>query len=180
MAVARTVIRATAQIVPEPGECMARANDFLSQDNDANMFVTTFYGVLDPESGEIVYANGGHLHPYRMTADGDLEPLQGTGGIALGVMDGMPFKQSTITLAAGDRLLLYTDGVTEGIDMNQQEYGVERLEDTLRASTEQDIVQLTKTVIASVIDFAGQEPQFDDITVMALAYHGAAGGSAVS
>jgi sigma-B regulation protein RsbU (phosphoserine phosphatase) len=180
MAVARTVIRATAQIVPEPGECMARANDFLSQDNDANMFVTTFYGVLDPANGKIVYANGGHLPPYRMTADGGLEALEGTGGIALGVMDGMPFKQNTVTLEAGDRLLLYTDGVTEGIDMNQQEYGVARLEETLRASAEQDVMQLTQSVIAGVIEFAGQEPQFDDITVMALAYHGPGSGSAVS
>jgi sigma-B regulation protein RsbU (phosphoserine phosphatase) len=166
--------------VPEPGECMARANDFLSQDNDTNMFVTTFYGVLDPSNGQVVYANGGHLPPYRMTADGGLELLEGTGGIALGVMDGMPFKQNTVTLAAGDRLFLYTDGVTEGIDMNQQEFGTERLVETLRASAGQDIVQLTKTVIASVIEFAGREPQFDDITVMALAYHGAAGRSADS
>lgn len=174
MAVARTVIRTTARIVPDPGACLERANDFLSSDNDESMFVTVFYAVLEPDSGRVVYANAGHNPPYRIAANGAVTPLEGTEGMALGVMGEIPFQQKTITLAPGEQLFLYTDGVTEAIDPAEQEFTERRLEQALADIHEEDVHGIVQGIVDRVVEFADTAPQADDITCMGLAYRAAA------
>jgi len=170
MAVARTVIRTTALILPAPRDCLARTNDFLSLDNQAAMFVTVFYGVLDPTTGVLSYANAGHNPPYRVSPDGHCETLPHTGGIALGVMPDFEFQQHALTLRPGERLVLYTDGVTEAINPDNEEFGVRRLEILLHRVHQLPPAALIQRVLADVVVFADSAPQADDITLLALAY----------
>ncbi len=170
MAVASTVIRTTAMMVPDPGACLEKANDFLCVDNPSCMFVTTFYGVLDPTSGRVVFANGGHNPPYCLSATGKAEPLELTGGMALGLMDGLSFAEKEVTLEPGERLFLYTDGITEAFNPKDEEYGDDRLKEVLEATTSETADKLIDEVIESVDMFAADQPQADDITCLSIFY----------
>jgi len=170
MAIARTVIRAVAQIVPEPGACLEQANALLSQDNAAAMFVTVFYGVLDPATGALRYANAGHNPPYRI-APGEIAALARTGGMALGVIEELAFAERSLALRPAESLLLYTDGVTEALDPRGEQFGVARLEAVLAAAPA-DPRQMIAAVVGAVRTFAGSAPPADDLTLLALRYRG--------
>ncbi|MDR5745964.1 SpoIIE family protein phosphatase [Caballeronia sp. LZ029] len=174
MAVARTLLRAIAPSAASPGACLALANDLLAQDNEATMFVTLFYGILDTATGELEYANGGHNPPYLIGPDGEVSQLPGTGGMALGVIEGTPFKEGRAHLEAGSTLLLYTDGVTEAFNPADEEYGELRLARHLAGSNGADVEVLLKRLFDSVSQFADGAPQSDDITCLAVHY-GASG-----
>lgn len=171
MAMARTVIRSVARIVPEPGACLERANTLLSEDNVAAMFVTIFYGVLDPTTGRFRYANAGHNRPYHLTADATVTALAPTGGMALGAIEGLAFAEGERVLRPGERLLFYTDGVTEALDPAGGEFTTARLEAVLAAAPAEPDA-LIAAVVGAVRTFAGATPQTDDLTLMALTYHG--------
>ena len=176
MAVARTALRSTAMIVAGPAACLARANDLLSAENDAAMFVTVFYGVFDPASGRLLYANGGHNPPALLDAGGRARLLEGTGGMALGIMAEMPYAEREMALRPGDRLLLYTDGVTDAIDPRERAFGADGLVAALESSGDADVHELLEAIVTQVHSFAGDAPQFDDITLMGLRYRGAGVG----
>ncbi|MCC8986724.1 MAG: SpoIIE family protein phosphatase [Candidatus Contendobacter sp.] len=171
MAFARTVIHTIAQIIPEPGDCLERANHLLSHDNAASMFVTTFYGVLNPASGELCYVNAGHNPPYHIMVDGKVAALARTGGMALGVMDDLAFVERKLALAPGERLLFYTDGVTEAINEASEEFSTHRLENTLAVAPASPR-EMIAAVVAAVQTFAGAAPPTDDLTLLALLYRG--------
>ncbi|MCB1920836.1 MAG: SpoIIE family protein phosphatase [Candidatus Competibacteraceae bacterium] len=173
MAVARTVIHAVAQIVPGPGCCMEQANALLSEDNATAMFVTVCYGTLDPVSGEFRYANAGHNPPYRIAADRTVTALPLTGGMALGIIGDLPFAEGRLVLEPGERLLFYTDGVTEAINPRNEEFTTHRLEATLALASDNPQSLIT-TVTKSVQSFADGAPPADDLTLLALAYRGPA------
>jgi sigma-B regulation protein RsbU (phosphoserine phosphatase) len=168
MAVARTLIRATAPGAAMPGRCLALTNDLLSQDNDATMFVTVFYGILNTRSGEMTYANAGHNAPHLVLPDGEVLPLARTGGMAMGVMEGVSYTEGSLVLSPGSTLFLYTDGVTEAFDRHGKEYTEARLLHQLRALRDRPIEQLVEEVIRSVNEFARDVPQADDITCLAI------------
>jgi phosphoserine phosphatase RsbU/P len=170
MAVARTLLRAIAPSASSPGACLALANDLLSQDNEATMFVTLFYGILDTATGELEYANGGHNPPYVIAPDGSISQLPGTGGMALGVIEGTPFAEGRAHLEAGTTLLLYTDGVTEAFNPADEEYGELRLAQHLMGANGAEVEVLLKRLFDSVHQFADGAPQSDDITCLAIHY----------
>lgn len=172
MAVARTLLRAIAPSTAGPGACLALANDLLAQDNEATMFVTLFYGILDTSTGELEYANAGHNPPYRIDPDGAVSQLPGTGGMALGVIEGIAFAEGRTRLEAGSTLLLYTDGITEAFNPADEEYGESRLEQHLAGSAGVKVGDLLKGLVDSVYEFANGAPQSDDITCLAI-YYGA-------
>jgi sigma-B regulation protein RsbU (phosphoserine phosphatase) len=174
MAVARTLLRATATGASGPAECLSRANDLLAKDNESATFVTVFYAILDTRSGLLRYANGGHNLPCLLAPDGSLSVLPQSEGIALGVMDSMEFEEGQLLLAPGSALLLYTDGVTEAFDTGRQAFGEERLAEVLRAGARDDAEALVARLLAAVQDFARDAPQADDITCLALRFHGPA------
>ena len=172
MAIARTVIRAIAQIVPAPGACLEQANALLSKDNTAAMFVTTFYGVLDPATGEFRYANAGHNPPYHIVR-GKVAALARTGGMALGAIEDLAFAERNMLLHPAESLLLYTDGVTEAFDARGEQFGAARLEAALAAAPT-DPRQMIAAVVGAVDAFAGSAPPADDLTLLAMTYRGSA------
>ena len=123
----RTLIRAMSIGSAMPGEVLASVNELLLEDNDSTMFVTLFYAVYDPENGMFTYANGGHNPPLLVHPDGSSEELPLTGGIALGLVSDFKYVERTLRLMPGDALILYTDGVTEAMNEDLEEFGVPRL-----------------------------------------------------
>jgi sigma-B regulation protein RsbU (phosphoserine phosphatase) len=172
MAIARTVIQGISRESLAPGETMAKANDLVCRENPLELFVTVFYGILDIETGVLRYANAGHNCPYIVSHTGEVSALEGTGGTACGIMEGLPYEEAAITLAPGDALFMFTDGVTEAFDINEQEYGDARLAAALANSEGAVIEDLAGQVVASVAAFVGAAPQSDDLTCLALRYHG--------
>jgi len=170
MAVARTNLRDLAAHHADPGECLAQANQALCAQNPMDLFVTVFYCVLDPKTGLLRYANGGHNPPYLRHADGDIETLDGTGGIVLGVMPEAKFPNHTLQLRPGDRLVLYTDGLTEAFNPGNEPYGVERLLAQLRAAGDLAPAALIERICESVGRFCGPAAQSDDITLTVLTW----------
>ena len=159
-----------------PGRVLASVNDFLEQNNSEDLFVTLFYGVLDERSGRFVYANGGHNPPILVDSDG-ATPLQTTGGVALGMFDGLDYDDAHVDMEPGARLVLFSDGVTEAFNDDDEAFGDDRLLDTTRAlPLEQGPDQDVSDIVNAVDEFAGDAPQFDDITCVVLVYKGAPSG----
>lgn len=170
MAVARTNLRDLAARYTDAGECLAQTNEALCAQNPLELFVTVFYCILDPQSGVLVYANGGHNPPYIRRAAGPVESLDGAGGLVLGAMPGVRYPTHTVQLLRGDRLVLYTDGVTEACNPADELYGAHRLVDEVHVHGGGTPAALVERICQSVTDFAGQAPQSDDITLTVLTW----------
>ena len=151
-----------------PGEVLSEVNDLLTEDNEAFMFVTVLYAVFDPDSGGLTYANGGHNNPLLVHADGTSEELPMTGGIALGVMPGLEYQESEISLAQGDSLILYTDGVSEAMNSEGEEFGMDRFREIFTKSPPTSARGTNEAILQAVSDFAGDTPQSDDVTCLVL------------
>ena len=165
----RTLLKGAAIGTPHPGEVLREVNDLLAQDNESLMFVTLFYGVYDPATGKLTYANGGHNPPLIVHPDGSSEELPQTNGVALGVMDGMEYEQSTATLDPGDTAVLYTDGVSEAMNSVNEEFGMDRFSQVFSNTTSpSDAIAANRTVFEAVRQFADDTPQSDDITCLTL------------
>jgi phosphoserine phosphatase RsbU/P len=170
MGVSRTLLRFTALQGMAVGPCLAHVNNLLCIDNESAMFVTVLYGILELDSGRFTYGNAGHLPPYWVRQDGTVEALPTTSGIALGVLDGVEFQVRTVQLQPGDSLFLFTDGVTEACNLDEELFDDHRLVDLLKAHAEEDPATLAGTVADAVRDYAGTAPQADDITMLAIRY----------
>ena len=171
MAVTKTLFRATARTGSTPGEILARLNTEICRDNESCMFVTFFCGVLDVRTGQVDYSNGGHNLPYYLHHDG-VSPLKNAGGGALGLVEQSPYASGRMVLAPGEALLLYTDGVTEAIDLSETLYSDQRLAQFLETNRGSAPRQIIGDLVSDVRHFAGAAPQSDDITVLALLYFG--------
>jgi sigma-B regulation protein RsbU (phosphoserine phosphatase) len=170
MAVARTYLRDLAMQHETPGGCLSDANEVLCAQNPLALFVTVFYCILDPATGLLRYANGGHNPPYVRRSDGTVEALNGAAGPALGVLPGVGFPDHRLQLRSGDRLVLYTDGVTEAFNPANEAYGAERLIAEVRAAGDGAAAVLIERICRSVTTFSGGAPQADDITLTVLAW----------
>ena len=175
MTITRTLLKATAQFIAEPTQCVGQLNDLLANENEQMMFVTLFYGVLHLPTGQLQYVNAGHNPPYLLRADGHVEQLPRTKGMAVAVSEGFPYRSASVQLQLGELVMLYTDGVTEAFDPDSQEYGEARLEQVLRqacANTDRHPLHVAQALLADVHAFERGAPQADDITCMALRYQG--------
>ena len=164
----RTLLKGAAIGMGEPGQVLGEVNELLHEDNDTGMFVTILYAVYNPYSGELAYANGGHNSPLIVHPDGSSYLLPLTGGIALGVAPGLPYQQQTVNLAPGEFAFLYTDGVTEAMNEEGEEFGVERLQEVFAANPPSNPKEANEAVFSAVSEFAGDTPQSDDITCLAV------------
>ena len=171
MAVSRTLIRATGIRGVKPSECITYINSLLAEESASNMFVTVFYGIYDIKTGDVTYTNAGHNPPYVAKADGSIVKLPLSKNIIAGFLKGYQFTEETLQLQHGDTLLLYTDGVTEAVDPDYEEYGEERLEALLKNTPQTDCQQLINAVKADVKVFANGAEQSDDITLLAIKRH---------
>ena len=164
----RTLLKGASIGHREPGDALAEVNELLEADNDSAMFVTVFYTAYDPDSGTLTYANGGHNPPLIIHADGSSTILDPTGGIALGVAPGMPYGQSEAQLAPGEIFVLYTDGVTEAMDPDLEEFGLDRLQEVYAAAPPDSARAANRAAFDAVHRFAAGAPQSDDITCVTL------------
>lgn len=167
MALTRTLMRAVAFTGRAPADALSRVNELILADSHSDLFVTMFYTVWNPATGELVYANAGHNPPILVRADGSLSELQ-THGIALGVIDHIAPEGSVVQLLPGDVLLLYTDGITDALRQDDQEFGLQRLKAVVMASHELPADQMVSGIMDAVRNFAGNEPPFDDQTIVVV------------
>lgn len=177
MTLVRTLLRATVKEIASPGLALERANDVLVPDAQEGMFVTIFYAMLDPASGELRYANAGHNPPLWVRwRQRKLERLTRS-GMAIGVQLGTSIGEERLTLEPGDFLVLYTDGVTEAFSSQEEPFGEERLqaviEELVLRSSETEARALTAAELLDGIDqavrrFTEQVPLSDDLTLLVL------------
>ena len=168
MAVSRTLIRAIGTQGLTPEECINKANELLCMESANNMFVTVFYGIYNVKTGELRYCNGGHNAPCIIHSDGRTELMKVEPNFIVGALGGMTYKGEKTTLEKGETLLLYTDGVTEAVNPSMEEYGEQRMIDTLSTQTAHTCRETIDGLLQSVRDFAGEAEQSDDITILAL------------
>jgi sigma-B regulation protein RsbU (phosphoserine phosphatase) len=174
MAITRTLIKATALTAPSPAVTVSEVNTFLAADNEQMMFVTVFHAVLDCRTGRLDYVNAGHPPPLLIAAKaGALSELPRAGGPALAVVEGFPYEDQTLTLAPGDTLFIFTDGVTEAFDSEGHAFGDARLLAEVRAvGTEAAVEALDNAVRDAVLRFEQGAERADDVTCVALRYLG--------
>ncbi len=172
MMTSKTLIKSFAETGKSVDEVLTEANRELCENNDAGMFVTAWMGVADLTTGEVEYVSAGHNPPLVMHKDGSYEYLKGRHGFVLAGMEGIKYKKSSMQLAPGDKIYLYTDGVTEATNANNELYGEERLLSALNGNKSASVEDTCKTVKADVDEFVGEAPQFDDITMLAFEYLG--------
>jgi sigma-B regulation protein RsbU (phosphoserine phosphatase) len=172
MAMSMTLLKATAREGLPPERILSKVNDELSRDNEVNMFVTLFCGILDTSTGELVFSNAGHNPPLLMRSAGDVAFLKTVNGLALGVMEGFPYRSETLLLEPGDTLFLYTDGVTEAMNRADELFGDHRLRRAGEALAGNPLPEMAAGIIEQVTLFAAGAAQSDDITIMALRYKG--------
>ena len=176
MANSKTILKNFAMTMSSPDDfaaVMALANNQLCQGNDEMMFVTVFMGMLDLETGKFIYVNGGHNPPmvYHKATD-KFEYMEVKQNIVLGMMDGMDFEQQEIQLESGDMLYLYTDGVTEAMDIDNNQYGEQRLSECLNGVDKSaDLPTILQNVRDDLSKHVGEAAQSDDITMLGLRYH---------
>ena len=168
MAVSRTLIRATGIRGVTPSECITYCNSLLVEESVNCMFVTAFYGIYNLRTGEVTYTNAGHNPPYVVKADGSIHRLPITKNVLVGFVEDFQYTEDTVQLEHGDTLLLYTDGVTEAINVNCEEYGTGRLKAVLARHAQSNCQEMIDAVKADVKAFAGEEEQSDDITLLAI------------
>lgn len=170
MAVTKTLLKAKSDSMLGPDEILHAVNNDLCKDNDSGMFVTEFLGILTISSGEISYSNGGHNLPYILRKDGSVEMLPRMAGMALGVMEDIPYPSSRLKLDPGDSLVMYTDGVTEAMNQAGELLGEERLKKALTGLTGQTAREEVGIILDSTRGFARGAQQSDDITIVVLQY----------
>ena len=170
----KTLINSIAETESSPAVILSEANDRLCEGNEIEMFVTVWLGVLELSSGRLCYANAGHNFPLIARADGAFEYLENKPGLVLAAMEDIKYREFETRLERGDMLFLYTDGVTESIDGAENAYGEERLKDTLNSCGDRTPAHITECLREDLRSFTRGEPQFDDVTLMALRYTGGA------
>jgi len=166
MATTRSVLRAVAQRVVKPGQVLERVNEIIYQDIPPKMFVTCLYALLDPETGQLLYANAGHDLPYHRHQLGEVTELRAT-GMPLGLMPGMKYEEKETTLAHGESILFYSDGIVEAHNPDREMYGFPRLMKLIGDYEEES--SLRDVVLEDLTEFTGPGwEQEDDITMVTL------------
>ncbi|MBR5230336.1 MAG: SpoIIE family protein phosphatase [Firmicutes bacterium] len=170
MMTAKTIIKELAERGLEVNEIFTTANEKLCENNESGMFVTAWMGIMDLTTGNLQYANAGHNPPVLKRADGSFEYLKTRAGFVLAGMEGMMYRAGELTMGPGDRLFLYTDGVTEATNIENELYGEERLLDFMNRNSEVEAAEFLPTLKADIDEFVGEAPQFDDITMLMFDY----------
>jgi serine phosphatase RsbU (regulator of sigma subunit)/putative methionine-R-sulfoxide reductase with GAF domain len=168
MALLRTLIRAVA--IPgrrSPARVLERVNDLLLADARSDVFATVVYVQWDPDQATITYANAGHNPPLLIRANGQVKLLR-VHGLALGVLPHIHLDERSLRLEPGDVLVLYTDGLTEALNAAQEEFGLQRLQQTLLAARSQPAAGIIQAVTQALSDFCGEAPPFDDQALLIL------------
>lgn len=169
MMTCRTLMKGVAIGLLKPGEVLEEVNDLLCEENETTQFVTVLYAVYDPEVGSFTYASGGHDAPLLVGQDGQTTLLPLTEGIALGVQPSFEYQERKVILEPGDRVVLYTDGITEAQTEEGELFGVEGLSKALSGiSAAETVEESVREIFAATRGYMGPAAQFDDITCLAI------------
>lgn len=171
MAVSSSILRTMMRTEDDPANILARSNDLLVEESESGMFVTVFLAQFDPVRGVLRYASAGHNEMLLLHGDGAFEVLRGKGP-PLGVVPTRPglYEGREIPLLDGDMLILYTDGVVEAVNKDNEEFGLDRFVDILQELRGQPLAQIIDMVYRASTDFAGNVSQYDDFTMLATRY----------
>lgn len=172
MTLSRTTIRNIALRGRAPAEVLSWANRYIQEDSQSDMFLSAFYAELNTETGQLTYANAGHNPPFLWrSAEAEFYRLPPSSPL-LGVLPDLNITVSTVELNPGDVLILYTDGITDAVNSEYQEFGASRLEETMRrllqAEPHTNADELRTIIATEVHDFAGDMTQYDDITLLVI------------
>ena len=170
MMTAKTIIKDLAERGLSVNEIFTLANEKLCENNESGMFVTAWIGKFDLSTGKLSFANAGHNPPIIVHANGKCEYLKTRPGFVLAGMEGIKYRENEITLNKGDRIFLYTDGVTEATDEKETLYGEERLQSYIDKNRGLNAEDLLSGLKEDIDKFAGDAPQFDDITMLVFDY----------
>ena len=171
MVMARTFLQSTAKYVFSPAKMLENLNLFLERNNDEQLFITVFYAVFDERNGRFTYANGGHNPPILRDGTG-IKPLPLTDGVLLGMFDDMKFDESYVDLRPGSRVVMFTDGVTEAFNENDEAFSDKRLLQTIHSLPDKNISSTddVNSIVCSVKEFTSEASQFYDITCVVLLF----------
>ena len=166
MMTAKTIIKDLAESGLPVNEVFTKANEKLCENNESGMFVTAWMGIVDVTTGKMQFANAGHNPPLIKRASGAFEYLKIRPGFVLAGMEGVRYRAGELTLGVGDRLFLYTDGVPEATNADNQLYGEDRLLAFMNKNLDLEAVELLPTLKTNIDEFVDGAPQFDDITML--------------
>ncbi len=171
MMISKVIVQNLAMLGKGPAEILAKANEAICANNNEEMFVTVWIGILEISTGRIIAANAGHEYPAIMK-NGKFELLKDRHGFVIGGMEGMTYKEYEISLEPGDKLFVYTDGVPESTNAENEMFGTDRMIDVLNEDPQADPEKILKRMSTAIDDFVLEAEQFDDITMMCITYHG--------
>ncbi len=172
MMMAKIIISNIAQLGIPPHEVLERANDRICMNNDEDMFVTVWFGIITISTGHIIASNAGHEYPVVQNEKGVFELLHDKHGFVIGGMPGVRYKDYEFDLKRGQTLFLYTDGVPEATTAENEQFGPIRMVEALNRRQNASPEELVHHMLRTVDDFDGDVPQFDDITMLAIRYKG--------
>ncbi len=173
MALTKTLFRANVPYYADAAKLTQAVNVRLCEETGPTMFVTAFCGFLDLQNGALQFCNAGHDRPFLLRHDGSIELLTAKPGLALGVMPAFNYPLQQMTLAPGDALFLYTDGVTEATNASEQLFSVDRVRQTLERCAGESALRVIAETTDAVDRFVERAPQADDITMMCIRFRGA-------
>lgn len=174
MMISKTLIKSAAQNGLSPKAVLEKVNNQLCENNDAEMFVTVWLGILEISTGKMKCANAGHEYPAIMRKNGNFELFRDKHGFVLAGMEGARYREYELELNTGDRLFVYTDGVPEATDSANTLYGTDRMLEALNNAKDGSCGQLLEALHRDVDSFAGTADQFDDITMLCVEMKGTA------
>ena len=171
MVIAKTLLKDAAYRFKTPAEIFTHVNNILCEGNESGLFVTCWMAILEISTGRLQFANAGHTAPL-LCQNGKVSYIHTKPNLMLAAMEGIPYKNYEITIQAGDRIFMYTDGVTEATDSQNRLYGEERLLETLSREDAKKLQpkELLSFVRADIDAFVGGADQFDDITMLGMAF----------
>ena len=172
MMLSKRILEDLARQEPTPSTILEKTNDLLCDNNQAEMFVTVWLGILEISTGKLTAANAGHEFPAICKKGGSFELYKDTHGFVVGGMEGVHYKGYDLQLNPGDKLFVYTDGVPEATDGSGEMFGTDRMITALRSCADNTPEEILQGVRSAVDSFVGDAEQFDDLTMMCLEYKG--------
>ena len=175
MMVAKTMIQNCVLAGLTPSGALEQVNRLIAENNNESMFVTVWLGILDIPSGKLTAVNAGHEYPVVKNPDGCYELIKDKHGMAVGMIEGVHYREYELELSPGSSLFVYSDGLPEANNVEEKLFGIDRMLAALNEKTDAGPEETLKAVRSSVDAFVGEAPQFDDLTMLCLNYYGPAG-----
>lgn len=172
MMISKTILQSCAMLGMSPKGILEKTNEALCSNNQVEMFVTCWIGILDIKSGVLKASNAGHEYPALKRDGGKFELYKDKHGLALGAMEDAVYNEYEIKLNKGDELFVYTDGVPEATNSDEKMFKIERMLDALNSNDTSSSQELLDKVKSSVGDFVKDAEQFDDLTMLGFKYYG--------